>query len=181
MHPDYRFDLDKHLGDVAALSVLNLGAGHCSSPISEQFTKLLCAHLVNVEVYKPVFDELAGLTFVSPATNINMDVLNALPQIPDESQDVVVMLDVLEHFTKEDGAHVLGELKRIARKKVVVFVPCKECPQGEYEGNPYQRHLSTWVPADFGAEWQAEVYPGFHTHVNPPADAGWFTWTRGEG
>jgi len=171
---DYRFQLPPHLPrGYEQMEILNLGAGHCSSPISEQFLTLKCRNLTNVEVFRPVFNQLVGLNFASSVENVCEDIRIFVGGLAEGSYDVVIMLDVLEHFTKEDGQKILKAITRIARKGVCLFLPMKECPQDDYEGNPYQRHLSTWVAEEFPTPWVVEYYEEFHTHVDPPADAAW--------
>jgi hypothetical protein len=84
------------------------------------------------------------------------------------------MLDVLEHIKRPLALDVLEECKRVATKLILLFLPCNECPQGDLDENPYQRHLSTWQVEDFTAYGhKVEFFPEFHTHVKPPADAAW--------
>jgi SAM-dependent methyltransferase len=58
--------------------------------------------------------------------------------------DCVVMFDVIEHLTKEEGRDIIPVLERLARKKVVIFTPNGFLPQREFDGNKYQVHLSGW-------------------------------------
>jgi len=62
-----------------------------------------------------------------------------------KSFDCVVALDVIEHFTKEDGRALLDALERIAKKRVIVFTPNGFLPQAATEDNPYQLHVSGWT------------------------------------
>lgn len=56
------------------------------------------------------------------------------------SHDVVVALDVIEHFTKPDALTVLSELERVARGHVVVATPCGFLPQPGTPEEPWQEH-----------------------------------------
>lgn len=48
--------------------------------------------------------------------------------LPDDAADAVAVLHVLEHISFEQGAAVLGEALRIARRRVVVAVPYEQRP-----------------------------------------------------
>ncbi len=61
------------------------------------------------------------------------------------SFDVVVALDLIEHFTDVQGLQLLEMMERVARYRVVVFTPNGFVPQREYGGNPWQVHRSGWT------------------------------------
>jgi hypothetical protein len=69
---------------------------------------------------------------------VQADVL-ALPY-RDEAFDVVVALDVIEHFTKPDALRVIAELERIASKQVVLVTPRGFLPQAGTVEEPWQEH-----------------------------------------
>lgn len=56
------------------------------------------------------------------------------------SFDVVVALDVIEHFEKPDALHVLDEMERVSRASVVVVTPSGFVPQPPTETEPWQEH-----------------------------------------
>ena len=63
--------------------------------------------------------------------------------------DVVFCSEVLEHLPHADGQVLLDRMERWAARRVVITVPNGWVPQGEYDGNPYQRHRSWWYASDF--------------------------------
>lgn len=71
-------------------------------------------------------------------------------QLPWDIYDLILLIDVLEHFTKDDAAKVLAKARRYGRK-VLVATPQGFYPQGERNGNPHEEHKSGW---------QAEELPG---------------------
>jgi ubiquinone/menaquinone biosynthesis C-methylase UbiE len=83
------------------------------------------------------------------------DVLKFLKAAPDNSYDVVSCIDGIEHLVKDDGFVLIKEMKRVCRKKVLVFTPqsyTKNEPKntwGIHGGDYYQRHLSGWPKEDF--------------------------------
>lgn len=46
-----------------------------------------------------------------------------LDRFMDKSYDIVMCLDVLEHLEKTKAVNVISELKRISRKKVIIYTP----------------------------------------------------------
>lgn len=73
------------------------------------------------------------------------------------SIDTVVMLDVIEHMTRQEGAAAIDAARALAEKQVVVFTPLGFLEQsgGEerdpwgYMGQRWQEHRSGWTPNDF--------------------------------
>jgi SAM-dependent methyltransferase len=60
----------------------------------------------------------------------------------DEAYDLVLMIDVLEHFSEEDGERALE--KAIALAPCVLVATPLGYVQGEMYGNPYEEHRSEW-------------------------------------
>ncbi len=75
------------------------------------------------------------------------DALDILPGIASESYELVIAIDILEHFTKSDGLKFLAELKRVAKRAVLVSTP-KDFLSQEIEANPYENHRSHWLKED---------------------------------
>lgn len=74
----------------------------------------------------------------------------------DNSFDVVISLDVLEHIEKETSLKLLNEMERIARKRVIVYTPRQFESNEENEEdawkmgkNPFQLHKSLIKPEIF--------------------------------
>ncbi|WP_083275509.1 mycofactocin oligosaccharide methyltransferase MftM [Pseudonocardia sp. HH130630-07] len=61
--------------------------------------------------------------------------------LPDRSADTVFAVHLVEHLDEADGARVLTEMLRLARRRVVVAVPFEDTP------NPAWGHLRTFTPA----------------------------------
>ena len=58
--------------------------------------------------------------------------------------DIVLLIDVLEHFSQEDGIQVLKSLIKITKKLLVVSTPVRKYPQGSWRGNPHEEHKYIW-------------------------------------
>lgn len=62
--------------------------------------------------------------------------------------DLVLFMDVMEHFPKEVGQTILQTLVQ-NNKQVIVSVPIGDCPQGAVFGNEYEVHRASYQPKDF--------------------------------
>lgn len=63
--------------------------------------------------------------------------------------DICLCSQAIEHLTKDQGFEFMKQLEKIARRRVVFITPAGEMPQDTYDGNRYQKHLSTWYARDF--------------------------------
>jgi hypothetical protein len=75
------------------------------------------------------------------------DALQILPTIQ-EKYDLILMIDVLEHFTFEEGLQVLANCLEKGRN-LLISVPKVMSEQGEVFGNPYETHKYNWRSGDF--------------------------------
>ena len=78
---------------------------------------------------------------------IEGDVLEIIDTL--ESFDLILMTDVIEHFSKEQGMMLLAKLKDKCNKSVIVSTPSIWIEQGDAYGNKYETHKSLWTVADF--------------------------------
>jgi len=158
-----------------SMTVLNLGAGICGSPISEQLHFLPCRRLIHIEKFQPYMAQLKQMPFAASEVEFHeVDIMDYItsPAMPDV--DIALMIDVLEHLPRADADEVLRVLTRRVRERILIWVPLGECPIEPIHDNPYQVHLSTWHPDDPAfAGHQVEKFEKFHQHLDPPADAGW--------
>jgi len=77
---------------------------------------------------------------------------NALDVLPtlDATYDLVLLVDVLEHFSHDDGLRLLKECLRIGRN-LLVAVPKPFSHQGAAFGNEFETHRFDWKARDFAA------------------------------
>jgi hypothetical protein len=64
--------------------------------------------------------------------------------------DLILMIDVFEHFSKEDGLKVLEECRRLG-KNILISVPRIMSVQEDVHGNPFETHRYNWKRKDFSA------------------------------
>lgn len=79
------------------------------------------------------------------------DAQKILPTIADNEYELVIAIDILEHFTDDEGLKFLGQLKRIAEKQVLLSTP-KTFIHQEVAANPYENHRSVWTQAQLQAQ-----------------------------
>lgn len=170
-------DLHARLADLPPgdLTVLDLGCGECASAVSRQVLEIPCRHLVSVDVHAPALEILrAKPCAAAEHTVIHQEMEQAGPLIERLAPDVTLFIDSLEHLEMPLAETLLQVVERHTRRRILIWLPLGDCPQGEYGGNPYQRHRSTWTPEVLVARgYQVERLPGFHRHFAPPVDAGW--------
>ncbi len=117
-------------------SVLDLGCGrdsplkYCSVPF-----------LVGVELFKPYLEESRRQKIHNEY--IWGDIRKI--EFKENSFDCVVLLDVLEHLSKEEGKKLILKAEKIARKKAIIFTPNGFLPQNERDNNVFQEHKSGWT------------------------------------
>lgn len=143
------WNLDRLLRDCG--SVLDLGCGE-SSPLVRIKKRFIS---VGVDAYLPSIVKSKKLKIHD--RYIYCDLLSIDKKIKPKSFDVVILLDVVEHFPKRDGLWLLKQAESIARKKVVVLTPNPYYRQDKLGGNPYQLHKSGWKLIEFQNR-------GYHVH-----------------
>lgn len=83
------------------------------------------------ELHRVVYNDI----FIGDAKNI-------LTRFKDKTYDLVLAIDILEHFGKKDGSMFIKELQRIG-KNVIIATPSEFIEQVVPE-NPFENHQSIW-------------------------------------
>jgi SAM-dependent methyltransferase len=136
-------------------SILDLGSGK-NSVIQ------LCpaTRKVGVELFEPYIKESREKGIHDEY--IKEDVMKV--DFPPKSFDAVIMVDVLEHLTAEEGSELIKKMETWARKKIVIFTPNGFVHQHEFDENHLQEHKSGWTAGDLkglgftvhgGSGWKA--------------------------
>lgn len=118
-------------------SILDVGCGYSSS-----------IRLVRKGSYRVGLDFYKPYILKSKKSLIHDDYVlgdaKALPFKPN-SFDCGVAIEVLEHLPKHEGAKMIAEMERVARKIILTtpngFLPTYPGP----DDNPHERHLSGWT------------------------------------
>lgn len=97
--------------------------------------------------------------------------LEIFPTISDGQYDLVMGIDILEHFEKADGIDFLRHCRRIARRMALVSTP-KVFAEQRVEANPFEDHRSVWSREDLAAQGYTSVLPNEESWVaawQPPS------------
>ena len=99
--------------------VLDLGCGimQATTGIYDGKKSLKCRTILGVEMVEKYLDKVKPYY---PTVKLNVKDTN---RFVDDSYDVVICLDVLEHLELQYAVELLKEMKRIARKKVIIYTP----------------------------------------------------------
>jgi hypothetical protein len=124
-------------------SVLDVGAGSGTYARRLQHLCTPSAWWAAVEIWEP-YVEKYGLRELYHT----VEVADARTWQPERKYNVCILGDVLEHMEKEEAIAVFERMRKHA-DHVVISIPLGHYPQDEYEGNPYERHVTdNWSHED---------------------------------
>jgi 2-polyprenyl-3-methyl-5-hydroxy-6-metoxy-1,4-benzoquinol methylase len=139
-------------------SIMDVGPG-CGT-YSDILRPLGYKYIDAIEIYEPYIEKY------SLRSKYNRVILgNAVWYSFYDEHDFVILGDVLEHMSYEDGKRLVTYLQRTV-KYILISVPYANT-QGEYDGNIYETHLQN----DLCAETFTKYYPGF-TMISDEEDKG---------
>lgn len=75
------------------------------------------------------------------------DALTLLADMAEGAYELVMAIDIVEHFTKEDGLRFLRECARVSSRACLVSTPKDFMPQ-EVQANPLEDHRSHWLQTE---------------------------------
>ncbi|MFX1387170.1 MAG: oligosaccharide flippase family protein, partial [Promethearchaeota archaeon] len=133
---DYNSELERAI--TGCKSILDVGCGS-DSPIKQFSKKLYC---VGVDMYEPWLDKAKKLKIHNEYYKMN--VLKIDEKFEENSFDCVIALDLIEHLTKKEGIVLLEKMKKIAKKRVIIFTPNEFVSQRVIDDNPWEIHKSGW-------------------------------------
>ena len=169
-------------------SVVELGAMFCDKL---RFVSPTAKTKIGIEIWEPYinaeFDHF-GTPVFKDCIRIHGSVLNYRELLKGYELDTAMIIDVLEHFNKEDGIEWIENLKEDFNK-IILMVPAGVFPQDVdhtgFEAHEYQTHRSSWYEEDINRLGFNEVILDNNFHSNPELvakglDTGcWFcVWTK---
>ena len=105
--------------------------------------------------------KLQNITTLDAWPKFEPDILHDLNNLPlpmkDNSFDIILLFDVIEHLDKKAGIRLLEELKRVTRKHILVLTPLWWTPNDDYTkdtnspyyGNVFNIHKCLWESHEF--------------------------------
>ena len=145
--------------------MLDLGAG------VRPFTLLSPEIHIIIEMFEPYLQIMRNKPYANTVL-IQDDVLKFCKSQNSNSIDTVIINDVIEHLSREDGEILIHELMRITSNQILVFTPNgfmemheQECTHGwQILGNSAQNHISGWEPGDFN-NWFVIKCEEYHKEI----------------
>jgi len=116
-------------------SVLDLGCG--------PFSKIHRSNIpfsVGVELFDPYIQESKRKAIHNQYIKADIRRIEFKPR----SFDAVVVIDVLEHLTKQEGVCLINKMETWAKKKVIITTPNEYLHQDIYHDNALQEHRCGW-------------------------------------
>ena len=101
-------------------------------------------HIDAIEIFDPYLGIAQSMIYKKI---IQHDALEALWQMEDKEYDLIIAVDILEHYEVNEGILLLDEMRRVG-KNIIVCTPIKVSNQGAVFGNEYETHKSQWTTRD---------------------------------
>ncbi len=130
-------ELNLAIGKTSSLLDVGCGSNTPLKHLSERPSRM-----VGVDGFQPSIDQSRASNYHDDYAKV--DLLEIDQTFEADSFETVAAIDVIEHFTKEDGFKLLEKMEQVASGKVIIFTPNGFQPQNEHTGNILQRHLSGW-------------------------------------
>ena len=130
--------------DIKPGTILDVGVGHGKwSILCDEYLRYwtnLVPKIDGVEIFE---------NYKSPAYGVyneifNCDVMSLVEKEKIQNYDMVLIIDVIEHLSKENGFKLLEKCN-----KYIVSTPNYWLPQGSSFGNDHEKHISKWDGQDF--------------------------------
>ncbi len=120
--------------------ILDLGCGP-SSPIKRVKNNLKKGvYLLGVDDFDPYIKK--NIQEKTHSEYLKKNIMEI--DFPEKNFDCAILIDVIEHFNKDDFLRFLPRLERMT-KKIIIMTPNGFINQDEYDENTYQIHRSGWT------------------------------------
>lgn len=141
-------------------TLLDLGCGPklYSSPFINR-----CSRILTIDAWPDVNPDIVA----------NLETDNILEVVNNEQFDYVLMLDFIEHLDKQSGLRLIDNVKKIAKKKIILLTPLEEIWDDNHKnvndpslwcyGNNFDLHKSLWFNSDFEG-WTNLNLPGLSSY-----------------
>ena len=110
-----------------------------------------CKKMIGIDGWLPIVEQLrTELEDMEHISIWHLDLGGRFLEVAnDNSIDVCLAIDLVEHFEKDDALVFIKHMERIARKRVVIFTPDGFMLQEREENAEFQRHWCGFDPSEF--------------------------------
>jgi len=156
-------------------TAIDMGCGVCNTPISKQILTLPLKKLISVDMHIDSLDIMRRIKVNAQEHITYMANFKIVPWLySNEKPDIAFFIDSLEHLDKFDALSLLGDMERFVTRRILIWLPIGDCPQGEINDNKWQEHKGAWEVKELeDLGYTVDYYPAFHRHFNPPVAAAW--------
>ena len=141
--PEGKATISGWVAGLLPTSVLDVGAGNGAYRriVAARAPK---ARMVAVEAWWPAVDRFDLAARYDSVIVADVAWLDWHRVMVEYKPDLVIFGDVLEHMARKDAVHAVHAATG-RNIDTIISVPVVEWPQGEVDGNPYDRHVETWT------------------------------------
>ncbi len=141
------FEVFEDLSPNSSIRVLDIGAGGAQywTELGEN-PQFPSTRLTLMDAATTVGPEQVGSIRISRLRGFAPVDLN---QFEDNSFDLVIAFDLIEHLSRSDGYQLVYEMERISKNAIGIFTPNGFVYQPPAPNNPFNAHIAGWVPKDF--------------------------------
>lgn len=126
--------------DTSSKSLLDVGCG--PGEVGRVIRRHRDIYLVGVDAYIPYLDHCRKINSHDELVQCDVRKLD----FEDESFDVVLCKELIEHLEKADVYEFIRRIERIARKQIIITTPVGRYEAHACDGNDLQEHRSAWRP-----------------------------------
>ena len=140
--------------DIGSVLDVGVGSGTYFDSLSPAYPKLKWS---GIEIWAPYIETYGLAKKYDPLVVADVAYVD-YAKLP--SFEVAFFGDILEHMAADTAGNVVSECLNHARF-VFISMPVVHFPQGEYDGNPYEKH----VEEDWSHEEILSRFPGVRAHM----------------
>jgi len=141
-------------------TLLDLGCGPklYSNPFKE-----VCEKVLTIDAWESINPDIVA----------DLETADLLLLLNNQKFDYVLMIDFIEHLSKEAGMRLIENVKKITLKNIILLTPLEEIWDDNHKnvndpslwcyGNIYDMHKSLWTKDDF-ANWVDLQLPGLDNY-----------------
>jgi len=126
------------------------------------------SRLFGIEIFEPYFSKIP-VNCYERLFNDDIRTFDYENKMGDVDLDAILIIDVLEHLTKQDALELLGKLEKIS-KHIIISVPIIDVEQGEFLGNKWEEHKYQWkinemLELNYSCKFAGKIIGIFHKQI----------------